>query len=139
MGAARGAASAGAPGSPLQRREGVEPSGRVSRGRIEGAVPAQPPAGTPGYARGIFAGFVPAPALKHMPLLQSVSPLRESIFELLRSSFCLVVVKGRGSAASPNIATVFTLHHKQPGFPYRGPGVGKLQIPSNFPEVRNTD
>lgn len=100
----------------------MEPSGRVSRGRNEGAVPAQPPAGTPDYARRIFARLIPGPALEHMPLLQSVSLLQKSIVELLQSWFCFAVAKGRGSAASPNI--FYRVHFANQAF-----RVGELQNP----------
>lgn len=127
------AAGAGAPGSPLQRREGVEPSGRVSRGRNEGAVPPQPPAGTPGYARQIFARFIPGPPLEHMPLLQSVSLLQESILELLQGWFCFIVVKGRGSAASQNNFLLGSLCKTGiPGFLTEASGLGSCKISWKF-------
>lgn len=64
MGAARDGCQCGGAGLPPAAEGG---SGAVrlgfAREKGEGAVPAQPPAGTPRYARGMFAGFIPGYSL----------------------------------------------------------------------------
>ena len=108
------AANLGAPGSPLQRREGVEPSGRVSRGRNERGQSrrslqlARPTAAPARSLHGLFQ-VVPWSA---EPLKQRVSQSRESILGLPQNLFCFVVVKGRGSDASQNIG--FRAHFTRP-------------------------
>lgn len=108
------AANLGAPGSPLQRREGVEPSGRVSRGRHERGQSrrslqlARPTAAPARSLHGLFQ-VVPWSA---EPLKQPVSQSRESILGLPQNLFCFVVVKGRGSDASQNIC--FGAHFAKP-------------------------
>lgn len=126
------AAGAGAPGSPLQRREGVEPSGRVSRGRNEGAVPAQPPAGTPGYARRIFAALIPGPALKHMPPRQSVSAPGEH-FRATSGLVLFSCCKGAGFCRLPKHLLQGSLcKTSNPGFFTEALRLGSCKIPSNL-------